>query len=221
MIMKTDAELQRDVQNQLNWEPIVTAAQIGVTAKDGVVTLTGNVPSYFEKIEAEHVVGRVAGVKGIAEELQVNLPAFSQRTDADIAGSALNALAWDVSVPRDQTQVMVENGWVTLAGQMDWYYQKSAAQNAVRHLMGVKGVSNSITLKPKDSTTAADIKTTIEAAFKRSAVMDAHKIIVNVRDGRVTLSGKARTWAEKEEAGYTAWGAAGVASVDNEVVVSY
>lgn len=219
--MKTNSKLQRDVQDELNWAPNVTAGEIVVTAKDGVITLTGNVPSYFEKHAAERVVGRVAGVMAIAEELKVNLPVLYERTDTDIADSALNALAWNIEVPRDHAKVNVENSWVTLTGQVDWYYQKMAAENAVRHLMGVKGVTNSITLKPRDAATAAEIKTTIENTLQRNAISDARKITVTVHDGKVTLQGKAHSWQEKDEARYSAWSTPGVSSVENNIVVTY
>jgi len=219
--MKTNSELQRDVQDEINWAPNITAGEIGVTAKDGVITLTGNVPSYFEKHAAEKVAGRVAGVKAIAEELLVNLPFNSERTDTEIAETALNALAWNVAVPRDQVKVKVENGWVALTGQVEWYYQKSAAESAIRRLMGVKGLTNSITLKPRDTATAVEIKTTIENSFKRNAMSDAKKITVTVHDGKVTLQGKAHSWQEKDEARYSAWGTPGVSSVENNIVVTY
>ena len=219
--MKTNSELQRDVQNELNWESSITSGEISVTAKDGVVTLTGTVPNYFEKLEAEHVAGRVAGVMAIAEELKVRLPDYNERSDTNIAQSALNALAWHVLVPRDHAKVRVENGWVTLNGEMDWYYQKKAAENAVRYLMGVKGVTNSLTLKPRETTTAAEIKTTIENAFKRTAIVDAHQIIVKAQDGKVTLDGKVHSWKEKNEAGEYAWTTPGVTSVENNIVVTY
>ena len=219
--MKTNTELQRDVQDELNWAPNITAGEIGVIAKDGVITLTGNVPSYFEKYAAEKVAGRVAGVLGIAEELKVNLPAVSERTDADIAESALSAMAWNIAVPHDQAKVKVENSWVTLTGQMDWYYQKMAAENTVRHLMGVKGVTNSITLKPRGATIAAEIKSTIEKAFKRAALLEAHRITVTVHDGHVTLNGQAHTWQEKDDAREYAWATPGVSSVKNNIAVVY
>jgi len=217
--MKTNSELQRDVQDELNWAPYITAGEIGVTAKNGVITLTGDVPSYFEKIEVEDVVSRVAGVKGIAEELNVKLPALNERTDTDIAESALNALAWNIEVPNDHVKVKIENGWVTLTGEVEWYFQKMAARNAVQHLMGVKGVTNSIAIKPKVVATATEIKTTIENAFKRTAMLDAAKILVTVHDGKVTLKGNTHSWKEKDEAREYAWAARGVSSVENDIVV--
>ena len=218
--MKTDTELQRDVQNELHWERSIAAADIGVTAKEGVITLTGNVPSYFDKVEAEHITGRVVGVMGIAEELKVDLPDSNERTDGDIAQSALNVLAWNVAVPRDQAKVKVESGWVTLSGQVDWHFQKMAAENAVHHLMGVTGVTNLISLKPMAAVEAAEIQSAIENAFKRTARSDAQKITVTVNNGQVTLRGKARSWTEKQEAGHSAWQTAGVSSVENDVVIA-
>jgi len=217
--MKTNSELQRDVQDELNWAPSITAGEIGVTAKEGVITLTGEVPSYFEKIEAENVVGHVAGVMAIAEELKVKLPSYNERTDTDIAETALNALAWNIGIPHDLAKVKVENGWVTLSGQVEWYFQKMAAGNAVHHLMGVKGVTNEITIKPKVVASASEIKTTIENAFKRTAMLDAQKISVTVHDGKVTLKGNAHSWKEKDDAREYAWAARGVSSVQNDIVV--
>ena len=217
--MKTKSELQRDVQDELNWAPNITAGEIGVTARDGVITLTGEVPSYFEKIEAEDVAGRVSGVMAIAEELEVRLPALNERTDTDIAESALNFLAWNLAVPSDQVKVMVENSWITLTGEVEWYFQKKAAANAVRNLMGVKGVTNSISIKPKVVATASEIKTTIENAFKRTAMADAQKISVTVHDGKVTLKGNSYSWKEKNVASDYAWAASGVFSVENDIVV--
>jgi osmotically-inducible protein OsmY len=219
--MKSNTELQRDVQNELNWSHRVAAAEIGVTAKEGVITLTGEVPSYFEKVEAEQVAGRVAGVMAIAQELKVKLPAFSERSDADIAQSALSALAWNVAVPQDQAKVVVEDSWVTLTGQMDWYFQKMAAGNAVHHLMGVKGMTNSITLKPRNIADATEIKNAIENAFKRNAMLAAHTLIVTVHEDQVTLQGRVHFWEEKEVASESAWAAPGVSSVENNIAVTY
>jgi osmotically-inducible protein OsmY len=217
--MKSNTELQRDVQEELNWSPSITAGEIGVTALDGVITLTGEVPSYFEKIEAEHIAGNVSGVKAIAEELKVKLPSFYERTDTDIAESALNALAWNIGVPRDQAKVKVENGWVTLTGQVEWYFHKMAAENAVHHLMGVKGVTNLMTVKPKAIATASEIKTNIENAFKRTALVDAQKISISVDGGKVTLKGNTHSRKEKDDAGEYAWAARGVSAVENDLVI--
>jgi osmotically-inducible protein OsmY len=219
--MKSDSELQRDVQNELYWSHSVTAAEIGVTARDGVVTLTGDVPSYFEKVEAEHVTHRVAGVMAIAQEMRVKLPALSERTDTDVAQSALSALASNAAVPRDHTRVLVEDSWVTLTGRVDWYFQKMAAGEAVRHLLGVKGVTNAITLTPRNAANATEIKTGIEEALKRNAMLATHTISVTVHEDQVTLQGNVHFWEQKEVARESAWAAPGVSAVEDNIVVTY
>lgn len=216
--MKSNSQLQRDVQEELNWEPSIDATGIGVSAQEGIITLTGNVPSYYEKAATERVVGRVAGVQGIAEELSVRLPSVSERTDTDIAETAVNALAWNSAVPTDRAKVRVEKGWITLSGEVEWHFQQLAAENAVTHLMGVKGVTNAISLKPNAVTAAHDIKARIEAAFSRRVASEAREITVSVQNGKVTLRGRARSWRERDEASVSAWAAPGVTAVDNKIV---
>jgi osmotically-inducible protein OsmY len=214
---KTDAELKRDVEDELKWEPSIDATEIGVAVKDGVVTLSGYVDSYFEKWTAERVAQRVAGVTAVVQNIEVRLPGSSTRTDVDIAKAAVNALDWTTSVPKDRIKVKVENGWIKLEGDVDWQYQKNAAERAVRDLYGVKGVTNLITVKPR--VTPTDIKSKIEESFKRQATLDAMNVKVSVQGSKVTLTGTVRTWAERDAARQAAWSAPGVTEVINEITV--
>lgn len=212
-----DTELQRDVLNELEWKPSVNAAEVGVSVNNGVVTLTGHISSYAEKWAAEKAALRVHGVRAVANELDVKLPGTSRRTDQDIALSAVNALKANISVPDQQIKVTVENGWVTLDGEVEWRYQKSAAEDAVRYLPGVIGVTNLVQVKPRVSPT--DLKSRIEEALKRRAELDAKHITVEVDGGKVTLRGTVHSWAEREAAETEAWSAPGVSSVMNLIEV--
>ena len=217
--MKTDSQLQQDVMAELNWEPAVNAAQIGVEVKDGVVTLAGEVSSYSEKLNAERATQRVHGVKALAVEMKVKLSEFGTRTDADIARSASNILNWTSSLPTDAIKLMAEGGWLTLTGNVEWQYQRQDAASSVRYLPGVVGVSNDIVVKPSLSATV--VKSDIEAALKRSAAADAKAITVNVHGADVTLTGTVHSWAERDLATRSAWGSAGVGKVVDKMTLVY
>jgi osmotically-inducible protein OsmY len=217
--MKTDSQLQQDVSAELQWEPSVHAARIGVEVKNGVVTLAGQVDSYSEKWNAERAAQRVAGVKAMSTELKVHLNSLSKRTDADIAEAVENVLEWTSSLPAGAVKVLVEGGWVTLSGDVDWQFQRRAATDSVRHLMGVTGVSDQIGIKP--SVTAEAVKSDIEAALKRTSIADAKKISVSVHGSDVTLSGTVHSWDERDTATNSAWGTPGVRNVVDMMNLAY
>lgn len=216
--MKTDTQLQQDVMAELHWNPAVHATQIGVEVKDGVVTLAGEVGSYAEKWNAERAAQRVSGVNALAIDLQVKLSQFGERTDTDIAGSARNVLGWGSVLPADAIQVMVEDGWITLSGNVPWQYQRQDAADSVRFLPGVVGLSNQISVKPKPSATL--VKSEIEAALQRRATADAKTIAVQVDGGDITLSGTVHSWAERELATHCAWSTPGVHHVIDKMALA-
>jgi len=209
--MKTDTQLQQDVMAELQWEPSVHAAQIGVEVRRGVVTLVGQIDSYSEKWRAEHAAQRVSGLKAMTSELRVHLPTDKVRTDAHIADAVANTLAWTASLPANGIQVMVEAGWVTLSGDVEWQYQRETAADTVRHLLGVTGVCNLIGVRP--SVSALAVKSDIEAALMRSTHADARTITVDVHGTDVTLSGTVHDWAERDAATHSAWRTPGVRNV--------
>jgi osmotically-inducible protein OsmY len=217
--MKTDKQLQQAVIDELSWEPSVQSSQIGVIVKDGVVTLDGEVSSYAEKWSAERAAQRVSGVQALAVGLEVKLGALGRRSDTDIARSAQTALNWCGTCPPDSIQLMVEQGWVTLTGHVEWYFQKQAAVDALRHLVGVTGVSDQISIAPKVQSTV--VKADIEAALKRRATADAQDIRVDVHGADVTLSGTVHSWAERELARHSAWGTKGVRQVVDNMAMAH
>src|SRR5258706_15486456 len=214
----TDEDIQRDVLEELKWDPRVRPNEIGVAVKDGIVTLTGWVDSYLKKIAAEEAAHRVPGVKAVANDIEVRLPTSAERTDADLAKAALNALNWEAAIPADKLDVTVSQGWVTLKGEVDYAFQKRDAERAVQHLAGVKGVTNLIVVKPQ--VFPSDLKQQIERALIRNAETDARRITVEVEGSRVILRGTVRSYAEKQAAEDTAWSAPGVSEVENYIMIS-
>lgn len=216
--MKTDMQLQRDVMDELEWDPATRESAIGVAVAQGVVTVSGTVKSYAAKVHVARTVQRVSGVLAVADELTVALPDESLRTDTDIARSAVQALRWHVEVPDTQIQVRVDRGWITLAGSVDWQFQRNAAEHTVRSLAGVKGLFNHIVMK-QPIAVAADVRARIGAALQRSAVVDSSRVAVAARDGTVTLRGAVRSWAERQDAENAAWAAPGVSKVEDLITV--
>jgi osmotically-inducible protein OsmY len=212
-----DHDIRQNVENALEWDPGIDGTKIAVTVDHGVVTLRGDLDSYAEKVAAERVALRVFGVKGVANDIEVRIGEQARRTDTDIAQAAVNVIAWDATVPPNQVTVTVDDGWVSLNGTVEFYFQRAAAERSVRSLRGIRGVFNNIVLKTPVRTTEVD--RLIEDALKRNAELDARRINVTASDGTVVLTGHVRSWAERREAERAAWAAPGVKAVDDRLTV--
>jgi osmotically-inducible protein OsmY len=215
--MRTDTDIQRDIEDELRWDPSLDNDDIAVTVRDGVATLAGYVKSYLDKWHAERVASRVKGVKAVANDLSVKLPSSSERPDPDIARAAVDALKWNIAVPADRIQIKVDKGWVTLEGDVDWHFQREAAERAIRSLTGVKGITNLITVRARP--TPADVKQKIKEALERGAQFDADRISVEVDGNRAILKGTVRSYAEKRDAERAARNAPGITDVENRLTV--
>jgi osmotically-inducible protein OsmY len=216
--MRSDSEIEQDVKEEIQWDPDIDATDIAVTVKKGVVTLAGFVKSYTDKYEAEAAAKRVAGVAAVANDLEVRMPSVDERPDPEIARDAVAAIKSQLPISSEHIKVVVKNGWVTLEGQVEWQYQRQTAENAVRRLKGVKGVSNLIQLKPQAQ--PSEIKRKIQEAFRRNAEVDANRFVVETRGSEVVLKGTVRSWIEREEAERVAWSAPGVTKVEDQIIVS-
>jgi osmotically-inducible protein OsmY len=217
-IMRSDSDIKRDVEDELRWDPDIDATDIAVNVNNGVVTLAGFVRSFMQKYQAEADAKRVAGVVAVANDLEVRLPSVDERPDPDIARDAVGRIKSELPYAWDRIRVVVNSGWVTLEGEVEWNYQRERAEEAVRRVRGVKGITNSIAVKPRVA--PMEIRRKIEDALRRAAEVDASRITVETNGGEVILRGTVRSWAERQEAERAAWWAPGVTKVDNRIIVS-
>ncbi len=215
---RTDEEIQRDILDELQWDTRVRPNEVGVSVKDGIVALTGWVDSYLKKLAAEAAAHRVHNVKAVVNDIEVRLPGYAERTDADLATAVLNALRWDAGIPAGKLEVTVSQGWVTLKGEVEYGFQKRGAERAIRHLSGIRGVTNLIAVRP--TVLPTDLKRSIEKELVRNAETDAKNITVEVESSKVILRGTVRSYAEKKAAEEAAWSAPGVSEVDNRITIS-
>jgi osmotically-inducible protein OsmY len=216
--MRSDSDIKRDVEEELQWDPDLDATDIAVSVKNGVVTLTGFVRSFTDKYEAEAAAKRVAGVVAVANDLEVRLPSIDERPDPEIARDVVAAIKARLPISSENIKVIVKNGWITLEGEVEWHYQRQTAEDAARRVRGVKGVTNAVQLKPRAA--PSEIKRKIQEAFRRNAEIDANRITVETNGSEVILKGTVRSWIEREEAERAAWSAPGVTKVDDQIVVN-
>jgi osmotically-inducible protein OsmY len=216
---KTDTEIKTDVLSELKYDPSLKVTEIGVLVTDGTVTLTGYTTSFDEKLAAVHAVKRVAGVVAIADDIELKIPDANHRTDGEIAAAAAHKIAWATTIPTGTVQITVRNGWIILEGEVEWWYQKNAAETVVRSIAGVHGVSSTLSIKATDKIPAVGMG--IEAAIDRNAMLDASKIRVEIVGSKVILHGTVRTLAQREEAERIAWAAQGVCSVEDHLAVKW
>ena len=217
--MKTDLEIQKDVIDELKWESYIKSSDIGVAVSNGVVTLSGTVDLFSKKKSIENAAYRVAGVRAVAEDIKVQFGPTFVKSDTEIAQAVLNGLKWHSIIPQDKIKIKVEDGWVTTTGEVEWMYEKNAVKNAIENIIGVKGVSNLITLKLRDRVDTSDVKRKIEDSFKRNATIDADNIFIESINNKVVLKGTVRSYAEKRDAEHAAWNARGVTIVENNLEV--
>ncbi len=216
--MRLDSDIKRDVEDEIQWDPDIDATDIGVAVNNGVVSLTGFVRSFAQKTEAERDAKRVAGVVGVANDIEVRLPVIDERPDPDIVRDAVSALKAELPYSSENIKVIAKNGWLTLEGSVEWNYARERAESAVKRTRGVKGVTNSISLKPKVA--PHEVRRKIEDAFRRSAELDASRVTVEANGSEVILRGTVKSWAERQEAERAAWAAPGVTKVDNRIAIS-